>query len=42
MTPMTFYLLCFITGCAKMIDNLQNSISQPFGRDFSPVIKLKG
>jgi hypothetical protein len=39
-TPVAFHLLRLVAGRAELINNLQNSVSKPFRRDISAVIKL--
>ncbi len=42
LTPMALDILCFVTGGAKMIHDLQNRVRQPVRRYLTPVVKLKG
>ena len=42
LAPMALDLLCFIAGCAQVIDNFEDGFCNPFRRDFTAVVKLNG
>jgi hypothetical protein len=42
MTPVAFYFLRLVASCAKMIDDFEHRIGDPFGWDVPAIIEPQG